>query len=148
MAELTASGEQNSEMGQSFRKILNSIVEELGSKSRRYEESEQRVKEIGQMRMQGEQENEEQEERVQEEMVELMQMLKSQAKEMGKDLQKDETVIGEINRRQEVVLNELGRETKTMKEIKDKSMGLFSLIYYGVAGAAVWLFTLLFILIF
>jgi hypothetical protein len=38
-------------LGQSFRKILSQVVEELGSKARRYEEGERRIKEIGRMRV-------------------------------------------------------------------------------------------------
>jgi hypothetical protein len=51
-------------MAQGVRKVLTQIIEELAAKARRYEEGEQRIRELGKARASGEEEREEQEEHV------------------------------------------------------------------------------------
>jgi hypothetical protein len=86
---------------------------------------------------------------VKEEMLELMQLFKNHAKDMGKELQRDTSVISDISRKQDNVLNSLHRETNSMKDIaKNSSLGIFALLGYSSIAVMLWLFALVFIMIF
>jgi len=78
-----------------------------------------------------------------------MKLFKNHAKDMGKDLQRDTSVISDISRKQDNVLNSLDRETKSMKDIaKNSSLGIFALLGYSSIAVMIWLFALIFIMIF
>jgi hypothetical protein len=56
-------------MGQWLRRSLNGIVDELAARARRYEEGELKVRELGRMHVEAEQQDELQDEHIKEEML-------------------------------------------------------------------------------